>query len=100
MTKAKGSWKVAKTSLSSLTNSTDDKMSLQDVVNSKLSGMESNIFETFVQNDLQRKGFTLTEEEEKMVQEAIQRTLREDRDSGIYDESSDSEEYESGNEVF
>ena len=94
MTKAKGSWKCAKTSL---TDQTNKKMTLQGVVEAA-SG--TNTFESFVQNNLQQKGVKLTEEEEKMIQEAIERTLKETRDCEDSNDSSDDEKYEEESDVF
>ena len=58
-------------------------------------------FEAFVQNQVNQQGFELTEEEEKMVQEAIERTLIENKDSGVdLDDDSGASDDEETNEVF
>ena len=98
MTRANGSWKCARTSLSSQSNK---KVALEDVVE---PSSEVTNFESFVQDNFMKKGVKLTEEEEKMVQEAIERTFKENQDSGVYsdesDDSSDDKEYEEENDVF
>ena len=40
-------------------------------------------FDQYVKDMVKQKGFALTEEEEKMVQDAIARRLAENKDSGI-----------------
>ena len=56
-------------------------------------------FEAFVQHQVKTQGFQLTEEEEKMVQEAIAKTLIESKDSGVdLEDSSGASDVEDGNE--
>ena len=57
-------------------------------------------FEAFVQNEVKQQGFILTEDEEKMVQDAIARTLADKKDSGVDLDDSGIEDVEEVNEVF
>ena len=49
-------------------------------------------FEEYVQDHVKQQGFVLTEEEEKMVQDAIARRLAENKDSGVDLDDSDVED--------
>ena len=57
-------------------------------------------FEEYVQEQVKKQGVVLTEEEEKMVQDAIARTLAEEKDSGIFLEDSEIEDAQEDDEVF
>lgn len=57
-------------------------------------------FEAFVQNEVKQQGFILTEDEEKLVQDAIARTLADKKDSGIDLDDSGIEDVEEVNDVF
>ena len=61
---------------------------------------EEHEFEEYVQEQVKRQGVVLTEEEEKMVQDAIARTLAEEKDSGVFLEDSEVEEDQEVDEVF
>ena len=60
----------------------------------------SNEYEEYVQDQVKQKGFVLTEEEEKMVQDAIARRLAENKDSGVELDDSDVENAFEVEEVF
>ena len=60
----------------------------------------SNEYEEFVQDQVKQKGFVLTEEEEKMVQDAIARRLAENKDSGVELDDSEVENAFEVEEVF
>ena len=56
---------------------------------------EEHKFEEYVQEQVKKQGVVLTEEEEKMVQDAIARTLaeeKEEKDSGVSLEDSEVED--------
>ena len=57
-------------------------------------------FEAFVQNEVKQQGFILTEDEEKMVQDAIAKTLADKKDSGVDLDDSGIEDVEEVNDVF
>ena len=57
-------------------------------------------FEEYVQEQVKKHGVVLTEEEEKMVQDAIARTLAEEKDSGVFLEDSEIEDALEEDEVF
>ena len=95
-----GTWKSKERSKSrGSTSGGDGKSSIASIDNN-----DAEQFKAFVQNEVNHHGFELTEEEEKMVQEAIERTLIENKDSGVDldDDSgaSDDEDDEETNEVF
>ena len=56
----------------------DGKSSIASIDNN-----DAEQFKAFVQNEVNHHGFELTEEEEKMVQEAITMTLIENKDCGV-----------------
>ena len=107
MKKGEGAWKGVRKSLGSMSGE-DGKSSIAKTVKMLMADNADNDdaeqFEAFVQNQVNQQGFELTEEEEKMVQEAIERTLIENKDSGVDldDDSgaSDDEDDEETNEVF
>ena len=61
---------------------------------------EEHEFEEYVQEQVKRQGVVLTEEEEKIVQDAIARTLAEEKDSGVFLEDSEVEDDQEVDEVF
>ena len=61
---------------------------------------EEQEFEEFVQKQVQQQGFVLTEEEDKMVQDAIAKTLAENKDRGPGWNDFKFEDAEEVNEVF
>ena len=60
----------------------------------------SSEYEEYVQDQVKQKGFVLTEEEEKMVQDAIARRLAENKDSGVELDDSEVENAFEVEEVF
>ena len=57
-------------------------------------------FEEYVQEQVKQQGFVLTEEEEKMVQDAIARTFAENKDSGVDLDDSEDEDAQEFEEVY
>ena len=54
----------------------------------------------YVQDQVKEQGFVLTEEEEKMVQDAIARRLAENKDSGVDLDDSEVDDAQEVEEVF
>ena len=57
-------------------------------------------FEEYVQEQVKKQGVVLTEEEEKMVQDAIARTLAIEKDSGVFLDDSEIGNAKEDDEVF
>ena len=67
------------------------KPSFKDIAECRMSDTDCPSFESFVEENFKQHGFVLTEEEEKLVQEAIERTLLEQTAQGINEEDFDEE---------
>ena len=80
MKKSVNSWKNAKSS--SASNNDGIKLrtknySKKQNIESKLTENDPNGFGSFVQEKLKQEGFELSQEEEKLIQEAIKKALKE-----------------------
>ena len=78
MKKSINSWKATKNSVVSNNDSIKlrtKKSSKKQITSAKLSENDSEGFESFVQEKLKKQGFALSEEEQKLVQEAIEKAM-------------------------
>ena len=67
------------------------KPSFKDIAECRMSDTDCPSFESFVEENFKQHGFVLTQEEEKLVQEAIERTLLKQAAQGINEEDFDEE---------